>query len=438
MAVMRAVAVGLAIALLGLGAACGSDESDSGGASGSGGNGAVDAGGDAEIDAGPICPTNGISKGPWSLRVDQSSAVVRWEACRAGALGDLTADDQKGGGTLNFTSTQTPFVVNNTYKAVLNPTVPADEAGTYYMHEVKLSGLSPATCYRYSLGADTTLSGKLCTARASGESFQFLALADTNPGLGTSTREMLSLIDPESYDFTVHGGDVQYYASGLETWASWFPSMAPMLRHGAFLPSIGNHESEKDDEYDQYYLRFFGAAGFDGTDAYYRFESGGVWFFSLDTESELGAGSAQLAWLQAELADAASKPGYRFSVLYFHRPMLTCGDTSQSDTARSLIEPMMDQYRVELVLQGHMHGYERFESPRLSNANETVTYLTIGGGGGALGNIDQNSARPTCALRVASGAFYHVALIEVGPTTLSGKILDPTGMLKDSFQKTVP
>ena len=106
--------------------------------------------------------------------------------------------------------------MNNTYKAVLNPQVPADEAGTYYMHEVKLTGLSPSTCYRYSLGADKTLGGKLCTARASGEPFKFLALADTNPGLGTSTRDMLALIDPDSYEFTVHSGDVQYYSSGLE------------------------------------------------------------------------------------------------------------------------------------------------------------------------------------------------------------------------------
>ena len=422
--------------------ACGGEEESSGaggsgGSSGSGGSAGSsnDAGADASTGS---CPASGVSKGPWALAMGGDSAVVRWEACRAGTSTEVPAFDDKGGEPLVFHSSEKPFVIDNTYKAVLLPDAPVDEAGTYYMHEAKLTGLGPATCYTYSLTADTARSGKVCTSRASGDAFSFMALADTNPGLGTSTRDMLALVENEPYEFAVHAGDVQYYASGFETWASWFPSMAPLLGHGAFLPSIGNHESEKDDEYDQYYLRFFGGAGFDGTDAYYRFQSGGVWFFALDSEGDLSAGSAQIAWLQSQLADAASQTGYRFSVLYFHRPWLTCGDKSQDDGTRQLMQPLMEQYGVELVVQGHMHGYERFEVPRATDPTKTITFLTVGGGGGALGNIDENIDRPTCSMRVASGKFYHLQLFDVTATTLSGKTIDPTGTVKDSFEKTVP
>lgn len=434
---MRRMSIALAALWL---AGCGGDESSggsggSGGSAGSGGDAGIDAETDASVTA---CPESGISKGPWSLRVDGTSAVVRWEACREGVSGELAADDRKGGAPLSFSSAVTPFEITNTYTAVFNPALPADSAGTYYMHEVKLTGLSPSTCYRYTLAADAAISGQVCTARAPGEPFKFLALADTNPGLGTSTRDMLGLFEPETYEFSIHAGDVQYYDSGLETWSSWFPSMAPLLRHGAFFPSIGNHESEKDDEYEQYYARFFGGAGFDGTDGWYHFQTGGVSFFALDSESGIDPGSAQVAFLENKLAEVSAQPGYRFSVLYFHRPLATCGDKSDDDSTRLLLEPMMEQHRVELVVQGHMHGYERFEIPKTSNPAETITYLTVGGGGGALGDVDENIDRPICAMRVASGKFYHLELLEVGATTLTGKSIDPTGTVKDEFTKPVP
>src|SRR5262249_14019918 len=148
--------------------------------------------------------------------------------------------------------------------------------------------------------ADKSYAGRFCTARAPGDAIRFMAIGDTNPTLGDHTRNVLARTLPKNPDFIVHGGDIQYYASGFETWASWFPIMQPMLSAGAFFPAIGNHDSgqsENPDEYEQYTRRFFGNAGFDGTDAYYRFESGGVWFFSVDTEQDLTPQSAEGQWL---------------------------------------------------------------------------------------------------------------------------------------------
>ncbi|MCA9596948.1 MAG: metallophosphoesterase family protein [Myxococcales bacterium] len=395
----------------------------------------MDAGSDATTDGG--CPGNGVSKRPWALHVDGTSALLRWEACRPGAASSVTLTPESSGSTLEFESTETEFVVNNTYRSLLNPDAPPDEAGTYYMHEAQLTGLAPSTCYHYEVATAPEHDGRLCTARAPGETFSFLATADTNPGLSTTVADLFGVIQGEDYDFTVHGGDIQYYASGLETWAYWFPAMAPMLRHGAFLPSIGNHENEKPDEYQQYFARFFGNAGFDGTDGYYRFSSGGVWFFTLDTETSLDASSPQVGWFKQQIADAAASPGYRFSIVYFHKPFLTCGDTGDNVAARNVFEPLFEQYGVSLILQGHMHGYERFEVPS-SEPGKTLTYLTIAGGGGLLGDVDKNIDRPECAMRVASGKFYHFALFDVTKTGISARIVDRDGKLQDQFEKALP
>jgi acid phosphatase type 7 len=387
---------------------------------------------DSGGDAGP-CEPSGVSKRPWVLRVDETSARLRWEACREGANLTVSVSPEAGGAAVEFDAQVTPFVVNNTYTAAFVPDLAPDLAGTYFMHEASLEGLSPGTCYRYELGTEAALGGRFCTARPSGANFQFLAIADTNPGLGDSTEQLLAKVDGEAWDFAVHGGDIQYYASGLDTWASWFTSMTPMLAHGAFLPSIGNHEAEKDDEYEQYYVRFFGGAGFDGTSAYYRFQSGGVWFFAVNTEEPIEAGSAQHAWLDEQLRDAASQPGYRFSVAFFHKPFVTCGDKSQNGSARSLLEPLFAEHGMRLVIQAHMHGYERFEIPVAGPTPTTITYLTAGGGGGALGNVDENLDRATCAMRKASGAFFHVVLLDVNASGVEGRVIDQDGALKDSF-----
>ena len=118
--------------------------------------------------------------------------------------------------------------------------------------------------------------------------------------------------------------------------------------------------------------------------------------------------------------------------------MLTCGDKSQNDGLRATLEPLFEQYAVPLVLQGHMHGYERFEVPMQSDPKKTITYLTVGGGGGALENIDKNIDRPTCQLRQASGKMYQVTVLEVAPGKLGGRTIDDQGAERDAFEKTAP
>lgn len=372
-----------------------------------------------------------MTKGPWSLHADATSALVRWEACAQNGDPNVVFAPEAGGAEIAVASSATAFDVPETFTAPLNTNAPPDYKGTYYLHEASLTGLSPGTCYRYHLAAEPSREGRFCTSRASGDPFTFLAIGDTNPGLGTYAHDVLTHALPYNPDFTLHGGDVQYYDSGLETWASWFPVMQPMLSQGAFFPSIGNHEHEKPGEYEAYIDRFFGGAGFDGTRAYYRFEWGGIWFFALDTESPLDVGDTQGGWLVAQLEDAASKPGFRASIVYFHKPFVTCGDTGDNPNLRAKYEPIFLQYGVTMVLQAHMHGYERFEIGGL-------TYVTTAGGGGLIGNVDENTERSYCVDRVSSGGFRHALVIDIDGGGLHGRAIDDQGMVRDAFDKIVP
>ena len=387
-----------------------------------------DAGAD---DAGIPCDGGGVSKGPWVMGVSETGARIRFEACRPGVSGDVTLEPEGGGAKTTFTATETASVVSTTLTAVLNASVPPDLAGTWYTREATAIGLAPATCYRYALTADPSASGRFCTARKSGETVRFLAIGDTNPGLGDTTSKLWTHLVPRGFDFTLHLGDIQYYDSGLETWAYWATRMAPMLRQGAFFPSIGNHESEKPTEYAEYVVRYFGNTGLAGTDGSYRFATGGVAFFALDTEEPSGPGSPQAAWFAQELAKAAAEPGYRMSVVFFHRPLITCGDTGDLAAERAFYEPLFTKHKVRLVLQAHMHGYERFELGE-------ITYVTSGGGGGAMGNVDENKARGYCDKRVASGPWFHGTLVEIDKDKLTGTVVDQNGIVLDTFSRQLP
>ena len=413
--------------------ACGDTESTSSGTTtttstgGTGGAGGGEGGGGAAF----TCDAPHLTKGPWSLAIDETHAKIRWEACDAGTPGDVHFAKEAGGPEATAPSTETPITLTETYKAALNPNAAPDAAGTYYTHEAALEGLDPGTCYTYSLDADPARKGRFCTAHPSGDDLRFMAIGDTNPGLG-HTKGVLASVLPENPELIVHGGDIEYYDSGLETWASWFPVMQPMLSQGAFFPAIGNHESEKSDELSDYALRFFGGAGFDGGETYYRFSNAGVHFFSLNTQDMIGQGSAQATWLESRLAQVEQEPGYRFSVLFLHRPLWSCGDSDDNPAALEYFQPIFAAHKVPIVLAAHMHGYERFE------LDDGLTLVVTGGGGGLIGNIDENLARPYCGARVAAAPAFHAMVFDVGPGTLTGRAIDESGAEIDSFTKAVP
>jgi hypothetical protein len=200
----------------------------------------------------------------------------------------------------------------------------------------------------------------------------------------------------------------------------------PLLASGAFFPAVGNHESEKPDEYEGYFKRFFGGAGFDGQNEYYRFTSGGLWFFSLNTQLDFDAASAQGQWVVAMLADAKKQKGFRGSIVFMHRPFFTCGDSDHHPTEQASLEAAMKDGGVKLVLQAHMHGYERFEI-------NGITYVTTGGGGGAIGDVDASLDRAECASRKVSGKYPHGTILDVKAATLEGTVIDEKGVTRDTF-----
>ena len=105
-----------------------------------------------------------------------------------------------------------------------------------------------------------------------------------------------------------------------------------------------------------------GSAGSNGV-YWYAFNEGGVHAIVLSSEHDWTRGSRQHAWLAADLA-AVDRSATPWVVLATHRMMYTtqlqeAGDYNVSLGFRDHVEPLLKAGKVNLMMVGHQHSYER-------------------------------------------------------------------------------
>ena len=125
---------------------------------------------------------------------------------------------------------------------------------------------------------------------------------------------------------------------------------------------------------------------------YYSFRYGNAEFFVLDSNRTMESGSEQFQWLEKELMK--SEATWKF-VIHHHPPYTSEeNDYGSSWTEPSLhgdpkskpLVPLYEKYKVDFVLSGHLHTYERtwpLKNGKIDLQNG-VRYLIAGGGGGSL------------------------------------------------------
>jgi hypothetical protein len=111
-------------------------------------------------------------------------------------------------------------------------------------------------------------------------------------------------------------------------------------------------------------------------------------------------------------------------VVVFHRPAYSCG--TQHGSTQAVIRrwvPILERHRVEVVLNGHEHDYQRFTS------GASVTYVVTGGGGRALYPIFRSCRGvPT---RQAWAVRHHFVAVEVRLGSLSLTAVAEDGSVLD-------
>ena len=179
---------------------------------------------------------------------------------------------------------------------------------------------------------------------------------------------------------------------------------------------------------------------------YYSFNYENIHFLILSTEVSYEKGSTQFEFASNDLMRASQNSTLKWIIVANHRttyppyygPSIAL-DTAIAKKFREIYHPLFDLYGVDLVLQGHVHYYQRTypmkyndkdpDVPLITNLHknyydnpEGTIFLTIGTGGVGIGRPD-NIGKP-----------YYTALSNTGIFgILNIKIKNDSSLLEGTF-----
>ncbi len=253
----------------------------------------------------------------------------------------------------------------------------------------------------------------------------FAAIGDN----GTGGRQAMAVAEQmartyrsEPFGHVLLLGDICYYGSVEDRFDDVFiRPMTPLIDAGVtFELTVGNHENGlyRGDpalaEVEAELARL-------GTPArHFTSSRGPVDFFFLDSSAPgafTDTGEAQLAWLDDALAQA-TRP---WRVVALHHPPYSSGRHGSTSRLRQTLEPVLRRHRVDLVLSGHDHHYER------TVPIHGITYVISGAGS------KTTKVRPTSITAVAASTLEFLK-IDVDGDRLRGRAIRPGGTILDRFE----
>jgi hypothetical protein len=236
-------------------------------------------------------------------------------------------------------------------------------------------------------------------------------------------------------------------------------------------PATGNHDlhaanafNQTGPYFDMFTLPKNAEAGgiASGTEAYYSFNYANIHFVCLESTDQAfrAVGGAMANWLTSDLAANTQ----RWTIVYFHHPPYSKG-SHDSDSESELVEmrtninPILENYKVDLVLSGHSHSFERSMMIKGHYQGESTfvpatmavntgsgtfpasytkssplysgTVYVVCGVSGQIGGTA--SGWPHNAMYTSSLAYFGSLVIDVAGDRLDCKFLTHTSIIFDQF-----
>ncbi len=187
-------------------------------------------------------------------------------------------------------------------------------------------------------------------------------------------------------------GDTQYPAGALPAFMDSYDETWGLFKDKTY-PAPGNHDYQTSGAAG--YFAYFGARAGEPGKGYYSFKVGDWLFVALNSEIDMSVNSPQLAWLRTVLADTKTP----CVAAYWHKPRFSSGGHA-SDTMSDAVWRELYANNVDVVLNGHSHGYERFVPQDPDGNSDTQRGITqIVSGMGGYGPESVASPLPTTAIR---------------------------------------
>ncbi|MDQ3364179.1 MAG: metallophosphoesterase family protein [Myxococcota bacterium] len=295
--------------------------------------------------------------------VDETTRVTR---LRYAAGADLTAD----------ALTETASGIEFGYEAT-GTTV-------YRMHQVHLCDLEPGTAYSYQIGTDDAVS-PIYTFRTAPDvaanpdaEVVFGFLGDSRDGYDVWA-QLAAQVHERTPDLMLFSGDAVTIGITQPEWEEFLGRAEPVLASVPLVFAHGNHEVNAVGYYAQFAMP--------GDQENFGFDYGHAHVtVANDTPADIGALTGSTVDFLRD--DFEASKDARWKLLMHHQPMWSASNHGSNLTLQMAWQPLVDQYHVDLVLNGHEHEFEITkplvgQTVMLSPENATV-YVVAGGAGAEL------------------------------------------------------
>lgn len=321
-------------------------------------------------------PTRVVDRGPYLLAVSDSSAVVRWTTHREVV------------GAIRF------WVVEDTTRVVANE--------RSRVHSFRLSGLKPASRITYQIQISAgewsnTFTFQTFNTDISGDTLHLVAFGDSG-AWSRGQFDIAKLLNEEDVELVLHVGDLAYPEASPEALSDkFFAVYRQLLTRAPIVAAPGNHDlSWRDGE--AFIDAFDPPAGWSsGSPLYFAFTAGQTRFIGLHSAGGAPKGSladttsSQFRWLEAELRSASADARIDWVIVFLHHSIYSGASGffgyGSHEALQAVLAPLFDRYRVDLVLSGHDHDYQRSKPIRagqIASTGEGTVYVVTGGGGGLM------------------------------------------------------
>ncbi|MBW2533834.1 MAG: metallophosphoesterase, partial [Deltaproteobacteria bacterium] len=317
------------------------------------------------------------------------------------------------------------------------------------LQEVRITGLSPATTYDYTLQTDgVTASGSFATAPSEPlSSIRFVVMGDNRTDPVAHESVVSAVLAEGPVDFVLNTGDMVASGEVAADWQQFFDVEQPLIQNTAWYPLIGNHEEDGGDLPHFYTDYLAPPTDTSGLEGYYSFAYANSAFVVLDGHVNTvdvlfglwrNFDDTQRAWLDTVLGQYQADPAVQHIFVLNHEPPYSSSPGRSGMHALRLLLPMFESYGVDALFSGHDHYLERGESPK------AIPYFIMGGGGAPLydnsseGNLGFKAAMAIPWLDDAHTVHfarkaYGYLLVDVCNGQVDTTVKDTSGNVLDTF-----
>jgi predicted phosphodiesterase len=265
--------------------------------------------------------------------------------------------------------------------------------------------------------------------------FNFAVLGDW--GCTMATRNNLDLILDKNPVLVLGLGDYSY----SNTANCWLNLISPIRNKTAI--AIGNHDDMNISKLNDY-MNYFNL-----TEQFYAFNSQNVHFVIIATEIPFHIGSEQYNFVKNDLASASANSSIDWIIVISHDPLYSSPSViSANEIFRDIYHPLFDEYGVDIVLQGHVHNYQRSyplkynplnsSSPIITDTDKRAyrdptnpIFVIVGTGGQSLYRLKGTSSF-TAVNETLSFGFLNLAIVNDG-LTMKATFYANDRTIKDQF-----